>query len=844
MARAAGMLALIVALGTPAQAAPRASAAPDPHEAFRALQRRAGAPLQVRWDADLPSATFLSAQGQGRLPSAAPTASAATPEAAARAFLDQNRQIFGIADVASELDLLRIEPDPHLGWYHLRFDQRYHGLPVFGRQLVVHLDAQLRPVTVNGHVFPGLDVPTESAITAADAAATALRDLREVQLKPAEQLGMRATVLDDKTELMVYVDQNNKPRLAWSVRILTEQPLGEWQYFVGASRPWVIHAFDRLNQGKRRVTYTAGNSTRLPGRKLIDEGERSKDAIAQAAHDNAGKTYDYYFNTFKRDSIDGQGMAIVSTVHYGRSSEDSENAAWVSELRQMIYGDGGEIFKPLAYGLDVVAHELTHGVTDATAQLVYEGQSGALNESYSDVMATMIDSANWTLGEQVVNSPPYPAAVLRDLEDPTLGGQYDPRDPLSAVGQPATLDDYANLPLNRSYDNGGVHVNSGIPNHAAFLVAQALGRDKAGAIYYRTLTEYLTPSSDFSDHATATVRAAQDLYGEADAQAVAQAFAQVGIDTGGGEQLPAPPADTSTVPNIPAQPDQEEPIPQGCTEGLVNGGFESNEAWVEATAGDFSLIDPELPRSGERSVWLGGTDQEPLQLIYQELSIPPNASSVQLSYWRLIHQEYSGLGGLLSNDSVFSAVVLNSGGDVLGAIEQQPSSEGDDEWKQAQFDLSAFAGKTIRLTFTVENTRGNLSSFFVDDVSLAVCTAGTGGSAPAPSSADEVFIEGNVQNADTGRAVSGAQVFIIRPELSASQVADDGEVSDDEVLTSAVSDDDGYFRTDSSVPRGKTYSVIVLAGGYRSIVSDDGVEITSDDPNPVQIDIAMRRGRG
>ena len=159
------------------------------------------------------------------------------------------------------------------------------------------------------------------------------------------------------------------------------------------------------------MTYSADNSTDIPGRLLIDEGERSKDAIAQAAHDGAGKVYDYYFNTFKRDGLDDQGGRMVSTVHYGSDPEDAENAAWIGEAQQMIYGDGGKIFKPLAYGLDVVGHEFTHGIIDNTSDLIYEGQSGALNESYADVFGALIDRGNWTIGEAVIKSPPYPIQV-------------------------------------------------------------------------------------------------------------------------------------------------------------------------------------------------------------------------------------------------------------------------------------------------------------------------------------------------------------------------------------------------------------------------------------------------
>ncbi|MBC8160925.1 MAG: M4 family metallopeptidase [Roseiflexaceae bacterium] len=840
--QAALFVALLCGALPPAQAFSRPlNDETDARRAFAAFAARAGA-VDVVWDDQQQIVEFLAADGDGTLPFTPAAAERGDPVLTARGFLEQNRALFGLASAAGELELLRVEPDPRLGWSHVRFNQVYQGIPVFGRQLVVHLDQQLRPVAVNGQFASNLDVPTEALVSADQAAEVALRDIRETQLEPIERLKVEARVLNDRSKLMVYIDRAGEARLAWAITTLTEQPLGQWISFVHARRPYVIHAIDSLNHAKRRVTYSAENSTRLPGRKLIDEGERSRDEIAQAAHDNAGVVYDYFFKNFQRDSIDGQGLPIVSTVHYGRSAEDAENAAWIGELKQMIYGDGGRIFQPLSFGLDVVAHELTHGVTDYTAQLIYEGQSGALNESYSDVFGALIDDKNWTIGEQVVKSPPYPVRTLRDMEDPTLGGRYDPREPLAGIGQPGSADQYANLPVSRQYDNGGVHINSGISNRAMYLVAQAIGREKTAQIYYRTLTQYMTPSADFFDHATATVRAAQDLYGAAEVQAVQQAFAGVGIDAAGAETLPAPEEGDGNLPNIPTQPTPDEELPAGCSDIIVNGGFESETGWQQATAGEVGLIDSELPYSGKRSAWLGGTDQEPLQIIYQEVRLPPNASSVEVSYFRLIHEEFTGLGGLLAGDSFFTAFLATPAGETLGEIERIPSTEGDDEWQQASADLSEFAGKTVRLGFAAETTRGNVSSMFVDDVVLAVCTTGSA-PAPRPSDSNQVLIEGTITNSDTGRGISGAQVFILNPSTSASQAARDGEVTADEVLTYGTTDNSGIYRTEASVPKGQRYSVIILAGGFRPIAADNGIDVPANAPSPLTVDATMRRGR-
>lgn len=813
------------------------------HGAWLSLNVRALGKLTAMWDQTGGVPDFISSDdASARIPYTVQPSEINNPELVARGFLEANRALYKLGPDDS-FTLRRIEPDAQLHYSNVRLDQTYKNIPVQDKQLVVHLDANQNIVAVNGHFVPNINVMTEPLVTSQTAEQVALDDLLNAQLQSDERARVTTKILSDKTHLVIYIDPDNENHatLTWNITIMTESPLGQWSYFVNARRPAVTHAFDSAEHIKQRKTYTADNSTDIPGRLLINEGERSsKDPVAQAAHDGAGKVYDYYFNTFKRDGVDGQGGALVSTVHYGTDPQDAENAAWIGEYQQMIYGDGGKIFKPLSYGLDVIGHEFTHGVTGATADLTYQAQSGALNESYSDVFGAMIDRANWTIGETVIKSPPYPRPYLRSMQDPNMQGEYDKTDPLNSVGQPATLSEYAKLPNSRKGDNGGVHVNSGIPNHVAFLIGQKIGKEKLEQIYYRTLTQYLTPDSQFADAGQATLRAAQDLYGAAEVQAVRDGFGAVGINIGGTTNVPTSPTTTPSTNNAPPPPVQQNAA--GCSNLIVNGTFESDEGWSDVSGKRTQLIDTELPHTGKRSAWLGGQDKEPVQTIYQDVTIPANATKVQLEYYRYLHEETSGFSGLFASDADFGAVIADTNGKILGALEKLVSSNSDDTWQVKQFDLSQLAGKTVRLAYTSDNPRGNVSSMFVDDVTLTACTTGQPQNVPQ-ASANSVFLTGNIVDADTRRGISGAQVFIMKPGLSATDAAADDQVTRSEIIASAVSDNNGTYQTDVAIPVGQTYSVIIIASGYRPIVADDGIDIPQGAENPYAIDATLRKSR-
>jgi Zn-dependent metalloprotease len=278
-----------------------------------------------------------------------------------------------------------------------------------------------------------------------------------------------------------------------------------------------------------RSIYDQGHSTDyLPGMLVRKEGQGSvTDVSVNQAYDGFGLTYKLYWDIFHRDSIDDQGMPIEGLVHYG---DAYDNAFW-DGAGHMYFGDGdGQLLTDTTKGLDVIGHELTHGVTQHEANLTYSGQSGALNESISDVFGSLVKQyhlgqsaaqADWLIGGDIVG--PELAPALRSLKAPGTANKYD--------NQPADMDHY----LHTSTDSGGVHTNSGIPNHAFYVISTMLGGqawDAPGNIWYDALLDpKVTHKSTFALFAGVTLRHARSRYGAGsnEAQAVQTAWEAVKV---------------------------------------------------------------------------------------------------------------------------------------------------------------------------------------------------------------------------------------------------------------------------------------------------------------------------
>lgn len=466
----------------------------------------------------------------GRLAEVTPPSGwAGTP--AAEAALRPALETVGPAVAADPEDLvLRRTWTDALGLTHARYDQTAFGLPVVGAELLVHVNGAGEVYAVGGDTYPAVaDAPSPS-VPEAEAEAIARDGLLEV-------LSSR----------LVYALEAGRARLAWEVRV---RGLGEdgvlraERVFVDAVAGEVLSRRSELHDALDRAVYSANGGSSLPGSPVRMEGQGpSGDSSADEVYDSTGTVWHCYDDWFQRDSYDDAGHTLTSTVHFSQSAMGGPNAAWDSQSQGMIYTDGdGQYMYDLALGYDVTAHELTHAVTERTANLTYQDESGALNEAFSDIMGATceayrdggITANTWKIGEQIAIPGVFPGDALRFMDDPVADGvsaDFWPNRCLSSTDQ------------NCAYDSGGVHTNSGIANLAFVLAVEggrhprsrtsvlvpAQGLPTARDIFYRALTTYLTPASSFSFARIATVQSAMDLYGTSVAQGIDDAWEAVGV---------------------------------------------------------------------------------------------------------------------------------------------------------------------------------------------------------------------------------------------------------------------------------------------------------------------------
>ena len=473
------------------------------------------------------------------------------------------------------LSVARVQDDPDFpGRRHVRLDQRVGGVRVFGAQLVQQLDASGRTLSLFGTIDESLALDTRPALTAGQAeravlAASARGALAlgepELVVRAAErQLAWTLWLRLDHDLERVFVDARSGAVVERYSDLRTDSAVGLGSGVWGD--PKKVQA-DRSEGGYRAddrlrpcllTTYDMRYDASLTGIALSsgrfdpawiawDADNSWSDGAVVDAHVYAGWSYDYFWRRHGRRGIDDANRAVRSIVHPLATAFQLANAAYDPFTSAMLYGDGDAELAPFSSALDVVAHELAHGVTYYTWNGIYQGESGALNEAFSDVMGSGAEFfqqpagsgrllADYALGEDLAYRFDPSRTAVRSMENP---GLY-----CSASLGACDADHYSKR-YRGAADGGGIHHNSGIANQAFYLMAEGGvnrtsgarvaglgpgGREKAERVFYRGFTAYLTPQAAFRDARAATLRAARDLYGDAEAAQVAAAWSAVGVE--------------------------------------------------------------------------------------------------------------------------------------------------------------------------------------------------------------------------------------------------------------------------------------------------------------------------
>lgn len=473
------------------------------------------------------------------------------------------------------------------GRSHERFDQYFRGVRVYGGDIARQRDTLGQTLSLFGTLYDGIAVDTSPALSQAGAkrrieelGGAALGESRQPELLvlPLDTGGFALTwhervISPAAGTLMAYfIDADTGAVVAARNELKTQSAVGrgtgvlgddkkmsvrpESSRFVARDelRPPDIFTFDMKGNINRVLAFLNGQISLGTSDLATDDDNVWTDSAAVDAHAYAGFTYDYYFKRFGRRGLNNNDIRIVSLVHPVRREDVFSASPFVVGLFYlnaayfgdgvMVYGEGlppgvradGQTWDYVSGALDIVAHELTHGVTDYSSDLIYRNESGALNEAFSDIMGASAEfffqergtgnlRADWLVGEDVIKP-----GGLRNMANPASNG--DP--------------DHYSVRFTGTGDNGGVHINSGIANLAFYLAIEGGPHPRTGAavqgvgfanreqiekVFYRAFTQLMPSNTNFSQARAITLQAARDVYGANSPaeRAVAQAWSAVGV---------------------------------------------------------------------------------------------------------------------------------------------------------------------------------------------------------------------------------------------------------------------------------------------------------------------------
>ena len=773
--------------------------------------------------------------------------SSATAAQVARAFFVSYGAVFGIRDQARELRVTATQAGT-AGRSAVRFQQLLDDVPVVGGEFVVNLDAARNVLSVSGEALPAAAVaatPRVGSAAAREAAVAAVAKARRVAPFRLEATQPTLWIYDAR---ILGGPGPERPTLVWRLDVRSTEglPIDEL-VLVDAQLGSVALRIDQIEHAKNRQVCDGANTAAQYPCTVPVRSEGGAPHLVQDvndAYDFAGDTYDLFLG-LGRDSLDGAGMTLKSTVRHCPTPAECPygNAFWDGE--QMVYGQG------FAAADDVVGHELTHGVTEHSARLFYYYQSGAINESLSDVFGEFVDLTNgagtdtaatrWQLGEDI---PLFGA--IRDMENPTLFGDPDRMTSPRYTADPT------------EEDAGGVHRNSGVNNKAAFLMTDggtfngrtvtALGIPKVSRIYYTALTTMLTSASDYADLASALQQACNNLVGSSgittgDCVEVTDAVAAVEMSTD-------PPA--ALAPEAPVC--GSGPVPGDLffdnLENTGSGNWTAQSDWYYPQSGNPYNFDATYATSGSQNLW--GYDRPTTG----DYSISMN-SSVAIpagltTYLRFNHAygfeddaghaydggvleystnngaSWSDLGPLLTDGGYNGTITTSFDNPLKGRNAFVRESNG---YKSSRANLSSLAGQSVRIRFRI-GTDFIVDDYgwFIDDIRIYTCGPMLAPTA-ATQAASNVTTSGATLNGmvDPNGTATSYQ-FEFGPTAAYGSFAPAGPAS-----VGAGSDPIAVTQTIGGLAAATTYHyrVVAVRGATRVNGADQTFTTTSPPPPPV-----------
>ena len=652
--------------------------------------------------------------------------------------LNELGEAFGVRDPSNDLSFVS-KNILEGGRSSVRYQQVHDGIPVVGGEIVVNLTGRGGLTSINGEISPNLTISTTPRVTKQKAIETAFHMVSRTYNVETSNLNA------DTPELWIYDSRligvgADLPSLVWRTQVTSSQHLGIREFIlIDAFTGFVTLNFNQIDTvGLDRQIYDNQNNSSygLPGNGPVRSEGDGPHGIADVnyAYDYSGDTYDFYYDEHGRDSLDNAGMTLISTVRYCDPSQSCPfaNAFWNGA--QMAYGEG------FAAADDVVGHELTHGVTDFTSHLFYYYQSGAINESLSDVWGEFIDLTNssgtdtgevrWLMGEDIPG-----IGAIRDMEAPTVFGDPD------RIGS-------GNYYCGSS-DRGGVHTNSGVNNKAVFLMTDGgsfrgktitgLGISKVADLYYQVQTNFLTSGSNYLDLYNALLQASFVLgFNEAERQSVKDTLDAVEMNLQPcGDPVPAPVCTGWDSPLHLFFDDLENPASGNWISGPVQPDSDHWSYPQNPNTFPYWTLDASYGTSGSYNFY----SYDPASATDFAISMTSDITLPDSAYMHFSHDwnfdgseplgfdggivEYSTNAGGIWNDAdaLFTHSGYNGSVYFLNAMGSRSAFVGESHgYTASRLDLSSLSGDSIRFRFRMgtDNVVDDWG-WFIDDIQIYTC---------------------------------------------------------------------------------------------------------------------------